>query len=248
MADYKFPTELVDLPSQGHFYAEDSPLSRGKVEIKYMTAKEEDILTSQNLIKQGTVIDVLLNSLIVNKDIKVDDLLIGDKNAVLIAARILAYGKEYKVQVNGKEVIVDLTTLKDKPLKDEVKESKSNEFEMELPNTKRKITFKLLTAGDEKLIDKEVEGLKKIGDGISYELTTRFKHMIISIDGDSKRASVNNFVENEFLSRDSIAFRAFMKHITPDVDMTSTYFDEDGEEKEFTVPMTVSFLWPDSAE
>ena len=93
-----------------------------------------------------------------------------------------------------------------------------------------------------------MEGLKKIGDGIGYELTTRFKHMIISIDGDSKRASVNNFVENEFLSRDSIAFRAFMKHITPDVDMTSTYFDEDGEEKEFTVPMTVSFLWPDSAE
>ena len=248
MSEVKFPTEVVDLPSKGLLYPKESALSSGKIEIKYMTAKEEDILTSANLIKKGIVIETLLKALIVDKSIKVDDMLLGDKNAVLVAARILAYGKEYKVQVNGKEVIVDLTTLKDKPLKDEVKESKSNEFEMELPNTKRKITFKLLTSGDEKLIDKEVEGLKKIGDGIGYELTTRFKHMIISIDGDSKRASVNNFVENEFLSRDSIAFRAFMKHITPDVDMTSTYFDEDGEEKEFTVPMTVSFLWPDSAE
>ena len=95
MADYTIPTEVVDLPSKGHFYVEGHPLSKGKVEIKYMTAREEDILTSQNLIQRGTVIDVLLQSLIVDKKIKIDDMLIGDKNAIMVAARILWYGKEY---------------------------------------------------------------------------------------------------------------------------------------------------------
>ena len=96
MAEYKFPTEVVDLPSKGYFYVDGHPLSSGKVEVKYMTAKEEDILTSQNLIQQGTVIDVLLQSLIVDKTINVNELLIGDKNAIMIAARILGYGAEYK--------------------------------------------------------------------------------------------------------------------------------------------------------
>ena len=95
MAEYKFPTEIVELPSKGHFYSEGHPLSSGRVEIKYMTAREEDILTSQNLIKQGTVIDKLLEALIVDKSIKLDDLLLGDKNAIMLASRILAYGKDY---------------------------------------------------------------------------------------------------------------------------------------------------------
>ena len=112
MAEVKFPTEVVDLPSKGLLYPKDSPLSTGKIEIKYMTAKEEDILTSANLIKQGVVVEKLLESLIVDKSIKVDDLLIGDKNAVLVASRILAYGKEYEVEVDGRKIEVDLTNLK----------------------------------------------------------------------------------------------------------------------------------------
>ena len=164
--------------------------------------------------------------------------------AVLIASRILAYGKEYEVAVEGRKVEVDLTTLKDKFIDESIVTNNANEFEFELPATKRKLTFKFLTSGDEKEIDKEVEGYKKIGDGIGYELTTRLKHQIISIDGDAKRTSVQNFVDNEFLSRDSMAFRNYVNEIMPDVDMTSTYTDADGNEKEFTVPMTVSFLWP----
>ena len=96
MADTKkeqqFPTEIIDLPSQGKVYPKDSPLTTGKLEIKYMTTKEEDILTSQNLIKKGVVIETLLSSLIVTPDVNVGDLVLGDKNAVMIAARILAYG------------------------------------------------------------------------------------------------------------------------------------------------------------
>ena len=244
MAEVKFPTEVVDLPSKGLLYPKDSPLSSGQIEIKYMTAKEEDILTSANLIKKGNVIEKLIESLIVDKSIKVDDLLIGDKNAVLIAARILGYGKEYIVEVGGKEVAVDLTRLKDKELDESIISNGVNEFEFELPNTKRKLTFRLLTSGDEKSIDKEVAGYKKMGDDIGRELSTRLKHMIISVDGDSKKASINNFVENEFLSIDSRALRKYSDDIMPDVNMTSTYLDEYQEEKEFTVPMTVSFFWP----
>ena len=243
MAEVKFPTEVVDLPSKGLLYPKDSPLSTGKIEIKYMTAREEDILTSANLIKQGMVVEKLLESLIVDKSIKVDDLLIGDKNSILIASRILAYGKEYEVEIGGRKIEVDLTTLKDIELDESIVTNGVNEFEFELPATKRKLTFKLLTSGDEKAIEEEVKGYQKI-DGIGYELTTRLKHQIISIDGDTKRASINSFVDNEFLSRDSIAFRTYVSDIMPDVDMTSTYTDVDGEEKEFTVPMTVTFLWP----
>ena len=244
MAEVKFPTEVVDLPSQGLLYPKDSPLSSGTIEVKYMTAREEDILTSANLIKRGVVVEKLLESLIIDKSIKVDDLLIGDKNAVLIAARILAYGKDYEVEVLGQKMVVDLTQLEDKKLDESIVSEGVNEFEFELPATKRKLTFKLLTSGDEKEIDKEVKGYEKVGDGIGYELTTRLKHQIISVDGDTKRASINSFVDNEFLSRDSIAFRTHVNEIMPDVDMTSTYTDNDGEEKEFTVPMTVTFLWP----
>ena len=244
MAEVKFPTEVVDLPSKGLLYPKDSPLSSGTIEIKYMTAREEDILTSANLIKRGVVVEKLLESLIIDKSIKIDDLLIGDKNAVLIASRILGYGKEYSIEYDGQTIEVDLTSLKDKKLDENIVTDGVNEFEFELPATKRKLTFKLLTSGDEKEIDKEVKGYEKVGDGIGYDLTTRLKHQIISIDGDTKRASINSFVENEFLSRDSIAFRTHVNEIMPDVDMTSTYTDADGNEKEFTVPMTVTFLWP----
>ena len=244
MAEVKFPTEVVDLPSQGLLYPKDSPLSSGTIEVKYMTAKEEDILTSANLIKRGIVVEKLLESLIVDKSIKSDELLIGDKNAVLIAARILAYGKEYEVEVEGQKVIVDLTKLKDKKLDEKIASDGVNEFEFELPATKRKLTFKLLTSGDEKSIDDEVKGYEKVGDGIGYELTTRLKHMIVSIDGDSKKASINNFVDNEFLSRDSLEFRKYVNKIMPDVDMSSEYVDVTGERREFVVPMTLTFLWP----
>ena len=244
MAEVKFPTEVVDLPSQGLLYPKDSSLSSGTIEIKYMTAREEDILTSANLIKKGIVVEKLLQALIVDKSIKVRDLLIGDKNAVLIAARILAYGKEYNLEYDGQQIEVDLTLLKDKKLDESIVSAGVNEFEFELPATKRKLTLKLLTSGDENEIDKEVAGYEKVGDGIGYGLTTRLKYQIVSIDGDTKRASINSFVDNEFLSRDSMAFRTYVNEIMPDVDMTSTYVDSDGIEKEFTVPMTVTFLWP----
>ncbi len=116
MAEEKrqFPTEMISLPSKGYLYPDDNPLSSGQVEIKYMTAREEDILTSVNLIQKGLAIDKLLESLIINEDINIKDILIGDKNAIMIAARVLGYGKNYVVDIDGEEVTIDLTTLENK--------------------------------------------------------------------------------------------------------------------------------------
>lgn len=246
MADYKFPTEFVDLPSKGHFYIDGHPLSSGKVELKYMTAKEEDILTSQNLIKQGKVIDVLLQSLIVDKKIKLDDLLIGDKNAIMVAARILGYGKKYQFNYDGVEQEVDLTTLE--PFNIDVKKftKGQNKFDYTLPNSERTIEFKLLTGMDEKRIDAEIKAREKLTKEQSSELTTRLKHMILSVDGKTEKSYINNFVDNEFLSLDSLEFRKYLTSITPDVDMSTTIMDSDGKELEVTIPVTVRFFWPNT--
>jgi len=244
MAEYKFPTEMVDLPSRGHFYFEGHPLSSGKVEIKYMTAKEEDILTSQNLIKQGTVIDKLLESLIIDKSIKIDDMLVGDKNAIMVAARILGYGKKYEFEYDGVEQSVDLSKLEPIDL-DFTKFTKGqNEFSFDLPNSKRTITIKLLSGNDEKNISTEIEARKKINKDVSSELTTRLKQMILSVDGTTEKSYINNFVDNEFLSRDSYALREYLVDITPDIDMSIKITNSNGKEVEVAVPITVRFFWP----
>ena len=151
MEQQQFPTEMVTLPSKGLLYPEGSPLKKGEVEMKYMTAREEDILTNQNLIENGTVIDKLLQSLIITP-INYSDLLIGDKNAVLVAARILGYGKDYEFEYNGENIKVDLTTISDKPLNESISKSDKNEFSFKLPASNLEITFKLLTHGDEQAI------------------------------------------------------------------------------------------------
>ena len=252
MAEYSFPTEMVELPSKGWFYDSKNPLASGEIELKYMTAKEEDILTSANLIKKGIVFDKLLQALIVDKKIKYDDLLIGDKNAIMIAARVLGYGKDYPVQFEHpdtggvEEVIVDLTTLKDKEI-DFSKHTKGvNEFEMTLPASKRVITYKLLNQKDERMIDADVNSMKKINPDIDADITTRLKKCILSVDGDSGKQVINNFVDNEFLSRDSFHFRTEFAKMTPDVDMTSDVKFSDGSERSVVVPMTPGFFWPTS--
>jgi hypothetical protein len=234
----------VDLPSKGYFYVDGHPLSKGKVEVKYMTAKEEDILTSQNLIQQGTVIDILLQSLIVDKTINVNDLLIGDKNAIMVAARILGYGKEYDFEYDGVEQNIDLTKLEPFNIDFSKFTKGKNEFSYKLPNSKRTLTFKLLSGRDESNIESEIKSLQKISKTQSPELTTRLKHIILSVDGNSDRSYVNSFVDNEFLSRDSLAFRNYLNDITPDIDMTADVVDSSGREKTVVIPITLRFFWP----
>ena len=162
-----FPTEEVTLPSKGLLYPEGSPLSKGTIEMRYMTAKHEDILTNQNYINNGTVIDKLLQELIVTP-IDYNNLLIGDKNAILVAARILGYGADYEVTLNNpstrveEKVTIDLTEADDKELDESLVKNGVNEFNFILPTTKNELTFKILTHGDEKKIEQELKGLKKL--------------------------------------------------------------------------------------
>ena len=252
MANTTFPAEVISLPSKGYFYPEDSPLSSGEIEIKYMTAREEDILTSANLIKKGLVIDTLLKALVVNPDINFKDILIGDKNAIMIAARVLGYGKEYNIEVPGEfddseSLVVDLTELKHKEVDFSKFEKGKNEFSFTLPNSKRDIAFKFLTSGDEDEVDRDLKAMNKLKKLVEAEMTTRLKKRITSVDGNREQSFINKFVDTEFLSVDSFAFRTYVDEITPDVDMNYEYVSSiDGEEKEIVVPMTTQFFWPTS--
>jgi hypothetical protein len=210
-------------------------------------------LTSQNLIKQGVVLDKLFESLIVTP-IDYNDLYVGDKNAIMVAARILGYGKDYEVEIEDpfstgtkQKVTIDLTQIEHKEVDYSLFENGKNEFDFELPNSKRVVTFRLMTHRTEKEIQSEIKSMNKtlVRTGIDKELTTRLKHIIIAVDGESGRAAINNFVDNELFAADSRALRQYIKSMSPDLDMTYTFIsDATGEVKELEIPMGVSFFWP----
>jgi len=241
-----FPTEEVTLPSKGLIYPPENPLSKGVVEMKYMTAKEEDILTNESYIKKGIVIDKLLQSLIVTP-INYDDLVVGDKNAIMVAARVLGYGKDYTFKLGEEEHTVDLTSVEDIELKEEnLLEKGKNEFRFTLPTTNKTITFKILTHGDEKRIQQEIKGVQKVTKTKS-EVTTRLKHMILSVDGDTERKTIREFVDNQLLARDARALREYIGKIQPDIDLTFDIETEDGDVKEdVNIPIGITFFWPDA--
>jgi hypothetical protein len=246
MAEHKFPSEVIDLPSEGKLYPKEHPCSNGKIEIKYMTAKEEDILTSQNLIKKGVVVDRLLDSLILTEGVKIDDLLLGDKNAIMVAARILAYGPEYTCEVTNPKTGEKMTqtfNLADCPFKKLPSDVKENSFEVTLPISKKKIKFGILTGKEEKLIEKDLKASKKL-NSVTPELTTRFRYLIKEVDGDSSQAVINEISQN-MLSRDSIFLRKQIRDVAPDIDL-SQEIEIGGESVKVMIPMTVGFFWPDT--
>lgn len=241
MSEFNFPTEVIELPSKGLVYPENNPLSSGQVEMKYMTAREEDILTNQAYIQKGVVLDKLLESLITTPGVSVKDLIIGDKNALLIAARVLGYGKNYSFTYNGEEVTVDLSTLENKKFDESSITKGVNEFSFTLPHTETEITYKLLTGHDESKIERELEGLKKINKNASPELSTRLKYLITSVGDDREAKTIRQFVDNALLARDSRALREHIRNTQPDVNMDVVL---DGGE-EVTIPINLNFFWPD---
>ena len=260
--DYKFPTEIIELPSRGLVYSKENSLSSGKVEMKYMTAKEEDILTTQSYIKDGSVLDRLFQSLIIGngegQPVKYVDLVTGDKNAIMIAARILGYGKDYEVEIedpfSGKKQseTIDLTQFENKEYDGSNQvELNKNEFEFTLPRSNRKITFMAMTESKERRVKHQVEELKKanrkLNDDTSRELTTRLKTMILSVDGDSEQKTINHFVDNELFAVDSKALRGYINEVVPDIDLIWEFVSEEtGERREMLLPMDVTFFWPKS--
>lgn len=251
MANYDFPTEVISLPSQGKCYPEDNPLSSGQIEIKYMTAREEEILASQNLIRKGVVLDKLFEAIIVDKKVNIEDIVLGDKNAIMLAARILGYGPEYVVQImddlgETHKVTVDLGKVETK------------ETDLELLNRENRYTFttstginlewKMLTHGDENKIEADIRALERLnkdGNSTSAELTTRYRYMILSVDGKTDTQSITKFINNQFLTRDTKAFRENIRKHQPDINMEFEWQNPTtGDTEVKPIPMGVGFFWP----
>lgn len=246
---YPFATEIVNLPSKGLVYSESNPLSSGQVTVKLLTAKEEDILTSTNLVRKGIVLDKLLESIVVDDGVNINDLIIGDKNAILIASRVFAYGPEYKISITDPfenepvEVAVDMSDLKDKVI-DYSKLNRNNEYEFTLPKAGSKIKFKILTHGDEILINKDIEASQKVTKQAN-EMQTRYRRLIVEVDGNRDAAYINNFVSNKLLALDSKALRKYIGEISPDIDLSFDYTSPfTGETEALKIPIGIDFFYP----
>ena len=247
---YDFPTEIIDLPSKGKLYPKDHILSTGTIEMKYMTAKEEDILTNQSYIKQGVVLDKLFKALIMTK-VNYNDILLCDKNAIMIAARILGYGKDYEISIpdpESDEMIshtVDLTDLNDKEIDWSLIDEGINAFPLTLPTSKKQIKLKLLSQGEQSKIDAELKGLAKIKKEAG--LTTLLKHVIVELDGDDDKSKIRKFVDTNLLAIDSRAIRQFLKTITPEIDMSiEVPVGEAGDTFPSQLNIGLDFFWPDA--
>ena len=253
MAKFDFPTEIVDLPSKGKLYPEGHPLSKGTVEIKYMTAREEDILASQNLIRKGVVLDKLFESVVVEEGLDIGDIFVGDKNAILLATRVLGYGADYEVEVTDpftleqQKVSIDLSKVQTKDI-DFDKLNTQNRYEFELPTSKKKIVFKLLTHKDEMDINKDIQAMQRLsgkGEAPSQDVSTRLRYMIQEVDGNTDRGFINNFVKNNLLARDSRALRNYVREISPDLDLTFNFTsDITGETEALDIPFGAGFFYP----
>lgn len=244
-----YPSETITLPSKGYFYSADNLLSSGTIEMRYPSARDEDILTSKNLISKGIVLDKFFESIIVS-DVDYNTLLLGDKTGIMVAARVLAYGSRYEFEYKcpqcneiNKGLECDLTTLRTKELDFGQYSENQQEFDLTLPVSKKEIKFKLLTHADSKKIDNELKGFKKLGS--SREITTRLKHAIIDVEGERDLSKISKFVET-MLTQDSREVRAAIQEATPDVELEFEFdcdeclYENDAE----SLPLGPSFFYP----
>lgn len=247
----KYPIETIELPSKGHFYPSDNPLSTGTIKLRQPTAKHEDILTSKNLITKGIVIDEFLKSIIID-DINYDSLLIGDKNGIMIASRILLYGPQYKTQVKCPSCSTlntktyDLSELETKEINFDNYPRGMSEFDYILPVSKIPIKVKLLTVKDEMDINNHIKISKKHGNrGIDNEMSIRLSYIITEWNGNRNKAKILQYVTDELLSKDSYELRNFLIDLNPGID-TDVHFEceECGFESTISLPMDVNFFWP----
>lgn len=252
-SDYVVPVTSVPLPSRGVTYPPESPLYLcDHVDIKAMTAKEEDILSSIALIKKGTVLSTLMKSCITNRTIDPDQMLVGDRNAILIAIRVSAYGPEYPASVQCAECgeafdhTFDMGRLPVKRLEAEpLGGNGTNAFLFELPVTKRKCVFKLMDVAASQRLDKDAEGLRKKG-GQEAGVTMRLRAQVLQIEGVDHK-DLARAIQN-MPARDSRALRKYMDDIAPGVDMVQEVeCPSCGATKEVDVPLGPQFFWPSGA-
>ncbi len=249
------PTEFVDLPSGGRFYAENHPLhNQDTIEIKQMTAKEEDMLTSRTLLKNGVAIDRLLQSLIMDNRISADSLLVGDRNAILVAARISGYGNDYTTTVtcpacgttqsNTFDLLeVGLQTSENAEALGVI-DNNDGTFTTTLPKTGLSVDFKLLNGSDEKRLMSQAEAARKRKKH-ETNVTNQIQNMVVAVNGDESPQALNFLIEN-IPSLDARHLRTCYKLTAPNIDMTQLFScGECGHEQDMEVPLTADFFWPD---
>lgn len=249
---FDIPVESVSLPSKGRLYALDHPLANEtEVEIRCMTAREEDLLTSRALIKNGTVMSKLLESCLMNKTIDPEDMLTGDRNALLIAIRVTGYGPEYTAKISCPECSEEheqeftLNNLKIRDLGAKPVQPNINLFEYTLPLSGLQVQFKLLTGKDESELSKIAERTKKMKSQVEKTVTSRLLYSIVAINGETDKQKIANVVNN-MRAGDARALRKYMGDIEPDVDMKQwSSCPSCGEESEVQIPLGISFFWPD---
>ena len=250
---FEVPLESVPLPSNGVVYPSESALHmKETVEIRSMTAREEDILTSRALIKKGTVITELIKSCLIDKKIYVPDMLAGDRNAIMVALRITGYGAEYAVEADCPKCNVrskqefNLGDMPIKRLQIEPVAKGQNVFEFKLPVTKKTVHFKFLTGRDEEEISTIQERTKKQGAQADNIVTNRLQFAIVSIDGKTDRSAINGFIRN-MPARDSMSLRKFIDANEPGIDMKGNFdCPSCSDVNEVRVPLGASFFWPDA--
>ena len=249
------PTEFVELPSGGKFYPEGHPLHNEEtIEIKQMTAKEEDILTSRSLLKKGIALDRVLKSLIVDKRIDPDSLLIGDKNAIIVATRVSGYGNDYTTTVacpacgTSQEFTFDLNdsniTTGEDGAELGVVNNGDGTFNVVLPKSDLDITFRLLTGREEKRLLKQAESKKRSKNG-EQNITLQLSALIQEVNGDDSPELIS-YVTQNLPSADSRHLRMAYRTTSPDLDLTQDFeCAECGHEQEMEVPLNAEFFWPD---
>ena len=253
---YVTPTEFVELPSRGKFYPSDHPLHNKEViEMRFMTAKDEDILTSPALLRNGLAIDRLIENLIVDNNVNVNDLLLGDKNAVILAARISGYGEQYNVNVtcpNCQASIEHEFDLSEIPHQNGTIPEDDNEniyltpegtFVAKLPKSQFSVEFKLLTGQDEDYLEKVALKTKKLKLP-EASATNLLKRLVVSVNDVTVTSEINNFIDN-MPAQDARFLRACVTTVTPNVDMTQEVeCSSCGTVSEMAVPFTSEFFWP----
>jgi len=250
---FEIPVETVPLPSTGKIYPQNSPLYlQETLDISGMTAREEDILTSTALIKKGKVITRLIQSCLVDKSIDVDNMIAGDRNALMIAIRITGYGSDYRVDMTCPECDAkskpefNLANLPIKPLSIEPNALGMNLFDYRLPMTEKVVTFKYLNGHDESEINIINERKKKQGFNVESSITDKLLHSIVAIDGDDNKAKINQFIRY-MPARDSLALRRHMDKNEPGVEMVAEFTcNACGNVEETGLPLGPSFFWPDT--
>ena len=246
--EFQAVTDIVELPSKGIFY----PSKQSSVKVKHLTTDSDDILTSPELIRNGKVLDVLLDNAIVDNNLSADDMIVGDRNAVLLFLRKEGFGDNYPVKMlcpNCGETFKEDVSISKLAVKELVEAPDENGlFAVQLPKTKWNIKFRLLTGKDENFLTKKAETPKKTKKNVSYSqlLSERYILQVMEINGVNDKLHIKKAITNMPIS-DSLFLREYMREIEPGVDMNYDFTCKHCQhEFEDTVPVTATLFWPNA--